>query len=68
MKTKFSCTRYLLHWPLRKLVNWGQAYLSKALLVTCEVAMEYMLALTHSPQVWAPTNPEQCRVDLPSVL
>lgn len=54
MKTKFSCTRFLLHWPIRKLVNWGQAYLSKALLVTCEVAMEYMLALTYSPQVWAP--------------
>ena len=53
MKTKFSCTRYLLHWPIRKLVNWGQSYLSKALLVTCEVAMEYMLALTYSPQVWA---------------
>ena len=53
MKTKFSCTRFLLHWPIRKLVNWGQAYLSKALLVTCEVAMEYMLALTYSPQVWA---------------
>lgn len=54
MKTKFSCTRFLLHWPIRKLVNWGQAYLSKALLVTCEVAMEYMLALTYSPQVWVP--------------
>jgi len=40
MKTKFSCTRYLLHWPIRKLVNWGQSFLSKALLVTCEVAME----------------------------
>ena len=53
MKTKFSCTRFLLHWPIRKLVNWGQAYLSKALLVTCEVAMEYMLALTYSPQVWS---------------
>jgi len=51
MKTKFSCTRYLLHWPIRKLVNWGQSFLSKALLVTCEVAMEYMLALTYSPQV-----------------
>ena len=58
MKTKFSCTRYLLHWPIRKLVNWGQAYLSKALLVTCEVAMEYMLALTYSPQVWATANPK----------
>lgn len=53
MKTKFSCTRYLLHWPIRKLVNWGQSFLSKALLVTCEVAMEYMLALTYSPQVGA---------------
>ena len=53
MKTKFSCTRFLLHWPIRKLVHWGQSYLSKALLVTCEVAMEYMLALTYSPQVWS---------------
>jgi len=51
MKTRFSCTRYLLHWPIGKLVNWGQSFLSKALLVTCEVAMEYMLALTYSPQV-----------------
>lgn len=65
MKTKFSCTRYLLHWPLRKLVNWGQAYLSKALLVTCEVAMEYMLALTYSPQVRIPAVP---RALTPSLL
>ena len=61
MKTKFSCTRYLLHWPIRKLVNWGQSFLSKALLVTCEVAMEYMLALTYSPQVNViPWLPEFC--------
>ena len=26
--------------------------LGKQLLQACEVAMEYLLALTHSPQVW----------------
>ena len=50
-KTNFDCTRELLHWPLRKIARLGQGFLSKTLLVTCEVAMEYMLSLTYSPQV-----------------
>ena len=52
-KTNFDCTRELLHWPLRKIARLGQGFLSKTLLLTCEVAMEYMLSLTYSPQVSA---------------
>ena len=51
-KTNFDCTRELLHWPLRKIARLGQGFLSKTLLLTCEVAMEYMLSLTYSPQVY----------------
>ena len=40
-----------LAWPLQKLGQLAHVVLSKALLLSCEVALEYMLALTYSPQV-----------------
>ncbi len=42
-----------LAWPLQKLGQLAHVVLSKALLLSCEVALEYMLALTYSPQVHA---------------
>ena len=42
-----------LAWPLQKLGQLAHVVLSKALLLSCEVALEYMLALTYSPQVRA---------------
>ena len=38
-------------WPLQKAGQLAHVVLSKALLLSCEVALEYMLALTYSPQV-----------------
>ena len=40
-----------LAWPLQKSGQLAHVVLSKALLLSCEVALEYMLALTYSPQV-----------------
>ncbi|CAL5219904.1 g1831 [Coccomyxa viridis] len=40
-----------LAWPLQKMGQLAHVVLSKALLLSCEVALEYMLALTYSPQV-----------------
>ena len=39
-----------LAWPLQKAGQLSHVVLSKALLLSCEVALEYMLALTYSPQ------------------
>lgn len=40
-----------LAWPLQKAGTLAHVLLSKALLLSCEVALEYMLGLTYSPQV-----------------
>ena len=37
-------------WPLQKLGALAHVVMSKALLLSCEVALEYMLALTYAPQ------------------
>jgi hypothetical protein len=38
-------------WPLLQAGQLAHVVLSKALLTSCEVALEYMLGLTYSPQV-----------------
>jgi len=39
---------------LQKSGQLAHVVLSKALLLSCEVALEYMLALTYAPQVASP--------------
>ncbi len=38
-------------WPLLQLGQLAHVVLSKAMLLSCEVALEYMLGLTYTPQV-----------------
>lgn len=49
--SRWRAVSHTLGRPGKWLFNLGQRLLSKQLLLCCEVAMEYMLALTHSPQV-----------------
>ena len=42
-----------LAWPLQQAIRLVHWRLSKLMLLSLEVAMEYMLALLHSPQVCA---------------
>lgn len=50
-RSKWGILRWGLGVPGYQIVAVGQRLLSKQLLLSCEVAMEYLLALTHSPQV-----------------
>jgi len=50
-RSKWRMLRWGLGVPGYYIVDLGQRLLSKQLLLSCEVAMEYLLALTHSPQV-----------------
>ena len=50
-RSKWGILRWGLGVPGYQVVALGQRLLSKQLLLSCEVAMEYLLALTHSPQV-----------------
>lgn len=50
-RSKWAILRWSLGVPGYQIVALGQRLLSKQLLLSCEVAMEYLLALTHSPQV-----------------
>ena len=50
-RSKWAILRWGLGVPGYQIVALGQRLLSKQLLLSCEVAMEYLLALTHSPQV-----------------
>ena len=50
-RSRWALLRWGLGIPGYQLVTLGQRLLSKQLLLSCEVAMEYLLALTHSPQV-----------------
>lgn len=50
-RSEWKVLRWLLARPASWLVTLGQRILSKKLLLSCEVAMEYLLALTNSPQV-----------------
>lgn len=55
-RSEWKVLRWLLARPASWLVTFGQRILSKKLLLSCEVAMEYLLALTNSPQVRHPTH------------
>ena len=51
-----SAVRRGLAWPLQRAGQLAHVLLSKAMLLSCEVALEYMLGLSYSPQVghcWA---------------
>lgn len=50
-RSNWAFIRWGLGVPGYQIVALGQRLLSKQLLLSCEVAMEYLLALTHSPQV-----------------
>ena len=45
-----SSIRRGLAWPLQRAGQLAHVVLSKAMLLSCEVALEYMLGLTYSPQ------------------
>ena len=47
----WQAVRRGLAWPLLQAGQLAHVVLSKAMLMTCEVALEYMLGLTYSPQV-----------------
>ncbi len=53
-------------WPLLQAGQLAHVVLSKTMLSSCEVALEYMLGLTYSPQVNVP--PHRCAVVIPSFL
>ena len=44
-------SRRALAWPLKQAIGIGHGVLSRFMLIGIEVALEYMLALTYSPQV-----------------
>lgn len=47
----FMYLRRALAWPLRKAIGFAHRLLAKYMLTGIEVAIEYMLSLTYSPQV-----------------
>lgn len=52
-------------WPLQKLGALAHVVMSKALLLSCEVALEYMLALTYAPQARFLHSLHDCVVLMP---
>lgn len=46
-----AALRRAASWPLLQAGQLAHVVLSKAMLLSCEVALEYMLGLTYTPQV-----------------
>lgn len=54
----FLYVRRGIAWPLRKLIGIGHHMLTRYMLTGIEVAIEYMLGLTYSPQVTTDVSPK----------
>lgn len=50
----FMYLRRAMAWPLRKAIGIAHRLLTWYMLTGIEVAIEYMLGLTYSPQVFSP--------------
>lgn len=53
--------RKVFSWPFKKFAGVLRRYLGRRMLIACEVAVEYYLALTWSPQIqWLKTHADEC--------
>lgn len=61
----WQAVRRGLAWPLLQAGQLAHVVLSKTMLLSCEVALEYMLGLTYSPQVLNSIPPSAILLHLP---